>query len=766
MNKAQIFVFLLSPDFIASEECMKEWRQAKKLASENQAIFRIPIIVRNCSWKDLLRDDDLKALPDDGVPVFTFLDEDEAWNQVYEGVKLVTNELRNTFRVKQSFLEEMELTDFISEQHIRLQDLYVFPRLLCQGSLNGDTERDADTITRESDLLQGKYVLIHGGDRSGKTALGRHLFLNLTMESKPVLYVDLSQMHGKPSHQTFQRFYESQFSGDYSIWSRQSEKTIIMDNLSGRPELVDFVISAKDFFDRIFVTLSSTVFYAFYRDEARLADFEGFEISTLTHGQQEVLIRKRLALTGGAGPVTDGYIDRIEDRVNSIIVNDRVVPRYPFFVLCILQTYEAYMPSGLAITSYGHCYYALIVASLVRAGISSQDSDITACFNFAERLALKQYQKKQSSRSSAFDFNEFIRDYRNEFMISDSIINRLKHRDFGLIDNEGQFRTAYMHFFFLGRILSRGNSESREIIERMCDAAYLPSNYLTLLFTIHHTSDFEIIDEILLRTMSAFEDVQAAKLDRVETRRFRDIVAGIPSNILSHRSVQSERERERSARDSLAEVTDETDDIEEDWSDVHEAVNEIYRVLKNNDIMGQILRNKYGSMTIKKIEEVVEIMADGGLRLVNFLLKDEREIQDLAHYLQVKNPEHDIAKIKRELEGFSFLWTMMNIERIVAAINVPEIRPAIERVAERAGTPAYDVIGYFTLLDAAQELHEQERVELERLLKKYQDPFVRGVLSVRTQHYMNTHRSSAMTEQSICSLLNIKYLPRLVPRMR
>ena len=163
MNKAQIFVFLLSPDFIASEECIREWKQAKKLASENQAIFRIPIIVRSCSWKDLLRDDDMKALPDDGVPVSSFLDEDEAWNQVYEGVKVVTNELRHTFRVKRSFLEEMERTDFISEQHIRLQDLYVFPNLRCQGSLNGDTERDGDTISQESDLLQEKYVLVHGG---------------------------------------------------------------------------------------------------------------------------------------------------------------------------------------------------------------------------------------------------------------------------------------------------------------------------------------------------------------------------------------------------------------------------------------------------------------------------------------------------------------------------------------------------------------------------------------------------------------------------
>ncbi|MYE54317.1 MAG: toll/interleukin-1 receptor domain-containing protein [Chloroflexi bacterium] len=132
MEKAQIFVFLLSPDFIASEECMKEWREAKDMASENRSIFRIPIIVRNCSWKDLLKGDDLKALPEDGEPVFNFLNQDEAWEQVYEGVKLVTSELRNTFSVKGSFLDEMERTDFISEQHIRLQDIYIFPRLICQ----------------------------------------------------------------------------------------------------------------------------------------------------------------------------------------------------------------------------------------------------------------------------------------------------------------------------------------------------------------------------------------------------------------------------------------------------------------------------------------------------------------------------------------------------------------------------------------------------------------------------------------------------------
>ena len=65
MNKADIFVFLLSQDFIASNACMEEWEYAKQLSAEGKPIFRIPIILRDCSWEDLLSDDDIKALPND-----------------------------------------------------------------------------------------------------------------------------------------------------------------------------------------------------------------------------------------------------------------------------------------------------------------------------------------------------------------------------------------------------------------------------------------------------------------------------------------------------------------------------------------------------------------------------------------------------------------------------------------------------------------------------------------------------------------------------
>ena len=104
----------------------------------------------------------------------------------------------------------------------------------------------------------------------------------------------------------------------------------------------------------------------------------------------------------------------------------------------------------------------------------------------------------------------------------------------------------------------------------------------------------------------------------------------------------------------------------------------------------------------------------------------------------------------------------MNIEQVVNAINVPEIGEAVDAVVSEKATPAYQLVGYFNQLDSTTELTETERGKLALLLKQHDDMFIKRVLSMRTQHYMNTHRSKAITEQAICSLLDIQYRQRIV----
>lgn len=763
LDQADIIVFLVSQHFLASDECVKEWEYARQVSERRKPIFRIPIILRDCPWLDLLGEDDVKALPDDGKPVRAFDDPHVAWHQVYRGIRSVVEQLMMTFTPRQCFLDQVRKTDFISEDHINLQDLFVFPRMTISEPKGQDNGLQQTTVSDCNKLLELGNTLIHGQEKIGKTALSRHLFLSLIDEAKPVLLLDLAQADSKPTKAYLRETYHKQFHGDFDLWTAQSDTTLIVDNMTAAPRMLEVLDIAAELFDRIVIILSSDIFYSFFIDESRVATFRQLQIEPLSREQQESLIRKRLALSAGTAPISDGLVDRAEDHVNSVIITDKLVPRYPFYVLAILQTYEAYMPNSMSITSYGHCYYVLIFASLMRAGISKTDDAVSTCFNFAEQLAFTTYQHEIANPQEPFDFGRFVENYKQRFFIKNSILNRLKHPTYGLITATGAFRSSYMHYYFLGRFLASNGDAATKIIDSMCESSHIESNYLTLLFTIHHTNSNSIIDDILLRTMCTLDAVRPASLDDKETKRFGDILADLPENILSSDSVEDVRRTERAKQDEFDEVGTSNSDSGAD-AEVDCPVNGIYRILKNNKIMGQILRNKHGVLERPKIEETVEVVADSGLRLVNFVLKDEEEIAEIARFIKARNKDWSFSRIKKDLRFFSFVWTMVNIEQIVDAINVPEIREAVNAVVNRKSTPAYELVGYFSQLDRANELTDGERNKLQGLMKKYDDVFVHRVLSMRTQHYMNTHHSKAMIEQAMCSIMNIKYVPRMVRR--
>ena len=626
------------------------------------------------------------------------------------------------------------------------------------------------TIDNREGLLGNKFVVIHGPEKSGKTALARYIYLSLLADSQPALFLDARQERGRITETVFRNAYQDQFHGDYELWSHQGNKTLVVDNLNHESRLPDSLDLVKGIFDRIIVTLSSDVYHSFFRDDVRLVEFRQMKIQPLTLVQQEGLIRRRLMLSQQNVPITDGFIDRVENRVNSVIVAEKLLPRFPFYVLSILQTYEAYMPTNLSVTSYGHCYQALIYANLILSGISKEDDDVNACFNFSEQLAFATYKHRTDLPDEDFDFEAFVTRYRNQFFIRNNIINRLKSRPYGLIDESGKFRTGFMYYYFLGKFLAGNSRQGRSVVDEMCVNSHREENYLTLLFAIHHTTDNSIIDDLLLRTMDTLNSIPPATLKPGETKRFGEVISALPGNILTGESVQNARNKEREFRDAIedqranvqSDGEKEPEEISEQPTEL-ESVNGIYKILRNNKILGQVLRNRHGNLEKQTIEEIIQTIADSGLRLVNLVLADEDEIARWASYISQKHSDWTTTKSKEVLRFISFLWTMVNLEQVVDAFNIPEIREAIDSVVRGNSTPAFDLIGYFSQLDSATELTSEERNTLARLLDVHDDEFIKRVLSIRTQRYMNTHRSRASAEQAICSLLKIRYRTRMLP---
>ena len=399
------------------------------------------------------------------------------------------------------------------------------------------------------------------------------------------------------------------------------------------------------------------------------------------------------------------------------------------------------------------------MASLKRAGIAESDEALNSAFNFAEQLALARFLASRDGDENEFDFEQFLDDYRREFLIRESLLNRLIDGRHGIVTKQGAFKSAYMYYFFLGKMLATNTDLAQAHLADLCSHTYVEANYLTLLFAIHHATDDEIIDEIQLLTMVELDRVEIATLGPDETSRFADLVSELPDSVLSDNSIEEERAREREIKDSLEEAED--DSIEE----AHEAPPEssginTLRVLKNTRILGQVLRNHYGKLHKSKVEEIVETITDSCFRLVNLFLKDEEEIHKAALHLSKKLPDANLTEIRQLLRYVSFLWTMGNVELAVHAANVPSIREAIDAVVERNEVPAYEIFGYFCELDNSEELTQRVRDKLAALYKSHDDDFVKRVLSLRTQFYMNTNRSRTNIEQSVCSVLGVKYRPR------
>ena len=96
-----------------------------------------------------------------------------------------------------------------------------------------------------------KYSLIHGEEKAGKTALARHMYLTLVGEFQPVLLLHSEQVGVKPFEALIRDSYGDQFYGDYTLWLQQHNKTLILDNMTDEPHLVELVVKAKAMFDSL-----------------------------------------------------------------------------------------------------------------------------------------------------------------------------------------------------------------------------------------------------------------------------------------------------------------------------------------------------------------------------------------------------------------------------------------------------------------------------------------------------------------------------------
>lgn len=757
LENADIVFFLISQDFIASEPCQKELGYA--MNSDKKVI---PIILRPCSWQDS-EISQFQALPKDGKPITDWKSKDEAWLDVYSGLKDIIEKVKNTFTPKSNSISELKKIEFISQnkEQVTIDDVFIFPNIAYQTDIISKEDKKLENFNVIFEEKQRNLFLIEGEERSGKSTIAKELFFeSLNNEYLPILIDGNSMFKTRKFDEYFEKTFYTQFNGDYKIWKSKKNKIAIIDNYEHKisPDIIYYV---KKEFEKVLILMNSDEFLVYFVDDPLFAEFEVLRIKPLSLVKQEKLIRKWKSIGQNKDALTDREIDLIEDEINNIITQQQIVPRYPPYVLNILQALESFMPRDYRITAFGHCYQVLVVAQLIRKNISPEDID--TCFNFLTELAYDMYRNKDGYYLA--NYEKFKSNYKNKYVIADRLINRTETPEYPILqfkDNQVNFEHLYIYYFFLGKYFAE-NPDYKEI-EDICNNLYLQQNSFTIIFIIHHTQNQKILDEILLHTMCSFDTEPSSKLTKSETDFMSDLIGELPRKILSNKTVEENREKSREIKESADKEDAEIESKE--GLDDNARAKELMEALRIIEVLGQIAKNRAGSFTRVKLREIILETENLGLRILSFFLR-EMSSNELKEWLRKKlehekrrkgktlQYEKEVTFIEKSTQLLGFLLAMGMIGKISASIGSDKLVDIIHLIAQDNPYPSYELIDLRT-----QMTHESIDIELIKLLtEKYREDknwWAFQTLSYSVQDYMNTHKIYFKTEQQLYNLLDLK----------
>ncbi|BDZ68533.1 TIR domain-containing protein [Methanobacterium ferruginis] len=613
LANADIICLFISSNFLASENCMEEKNRAIQL-SKKRNIPVIPIIVNKCGWKD---DEisSLLALPTDGKPVLSFQDRDDAWNNVYEGLKKVI-EQEITFRqvkIRKKFVDFLQDTEIFKKAHsqkerVLLEDIFIFPDLT-----KYDSFREKNEIINSKDLfeelLENKRIVIVGEDQSGKTTLCKSLFKELYEKNFLPIYVSgKKNILKKGPLKAISRSFNSQYEGiEFKDVDNNKIVPIIDDfHFSKYKEKIVKALSNYKYFILVVDDIFSI---SIVEDENLISSFLHYEIKELKPSLRHELIEKWAYLTDKEIKDIEYYknIDRRTELIDHTIgrsIGRGIMPSYPFFILSVIFTSEtSSMPLNQDITSQGYCYQAFITFYLKEQGV--KNDEINIYMNFLTELAFYFYMK-QKFELSTHEFDHFMEIYLEKYNlpIEPSILLENLNQIFSADSlNNYAFKYNYLYYFFVAQYFAEHieEKEIKEEIKKIMENLHVNENAYIAVFIAHHSRNTHILDELKKNAKSLFADFKPATLTTSEVEFFdkeADIIveAALPSHNTNH---DTERKKRLKIKDELEENGYDEEDEEDEEEFESDLRIELRRSIKTVEVMGCIIKNRAGSLEKK-----------------------------------------------------------------------------------------------------------------------------------------------------------------------
>ncbi len=726
LNSSNIICIFLSSDFLNSKSCKEELNRAKQLKKDKDCVHLCPIILSDCDWKSKtgLKENYL-ALPQDAKPIDSFSDSDrkKVWTQVCDQIKEITNKELQIMKIDISteFKDFLNNAEILTQTHsqktkLLLEDIFIDPNL----SKHGDQEIESQNINSKEivdELMQNKKILISGQDMSGKTTLCKHIFTKLRKKNLVPIFLSEETDYRGHFENIIIKKYKKQYKDIVSYEDIGKDKIVpIVDNFHLLKNKSKIINNLSEFKYQILTSDDKLTLYVV--NEQYIKNHFKYKIKEFNNSLRDKLIKKWLSIGKPANNDENTFLKSIDQKTQQIneglgknVLYTGIMPSYPIFILSILSGHEMLeKPINNQITSQGYCYEILIYAYLFKQKVPSDEID--TYLNILTELSYIFF-KRGENEINQNDLRSFLEKYEKKYYLTIShqkIFDILYRTKIISKNNFGNcyFNYPYIYYFFVARYMSNKLNEDgvKSEVKNIIGNLHNDNNAYITIFLVHHSSDPYILEEILDVSKSLFHRVIPATLSKQDMKFFDEQSEIVTKACLPEKPSNYEKERK--------EALEKVDEIEEnnhigDYKSETEISKQLRRSIRTVETMGQIVKNRSGSLEKKQVEMILSEAIDIHLRILSSffdIIKNPDEQKVCISYLKEKIEaiirkdderfkEEKLHKIAKKLFWNLNFYTVQGfIHIIIHSLGSDKLNTIIGSICDKKGTPISKVIKY------------------------------------------------------------------------
>jgi 3',5'-cyclic AMP phosphodiesterase CpdA len=661
---------------------------------------------------------------------------------------------RHLFRVNQLYFDELcspgAAFHHKRVRQLRLKDIFIFPdfKKLSIASMVGQKKsgvlysKDALDYFRTTPL-----VVVPGSHDIGKTALLRHLYLELSGETVPI-FISGQALRGKISDRNVEKVIATAVEEQYDRAAvdrfqqlSPSRRLLLLDDLelANQTRANEYKLTEllKNQFGKIIITVSDIFRIREMTEiaaiEDSLRDFAMLEIKELGHRLRAHLIYKWLSL--GRDILTDlpalEFEVRATEKIITSLLGRNVVPCTPFNVLMLLHMMVSAQPQSTLDASYGALYELLIKTSLAVAGPEST-KDVEPTFTYVSLVAYAMFEQDRRAFTES-DLRRIHSQYVERFQFSSEWRQMLSDlvKANVLYPIEGNYRFRYPHFYYycvakyFERTIKRNDlraSELRDKLRWMSVRLHNEEFSNIVLFYVHLTEDWDVTSYIVSAADQIYAEHERADLES-DVKFINSIFKETRRLVLPDSDVERHQEQYRQQRDEAEQEEDGGFVLAPD-AQYDKALSDLHKVaiaFKTLDVLGQILRSLTATLEGDQKIKIVKSCYSLGLRTLRALLRvAEVNIDDLRIYFSAiikercaLDPEgltmEEVAKRSDE----AIIWLTHRcaygtIKRISFAVGHHQLADIYDRVLSENKSTAMGLVDLEVKLEHFSTLPEFE----------------------------------------------------------